>query len=73
MSPITTALTPELACTNLKISLAFYVGVLEFNVQYQRPEDGFAMLERQGLRYHARRNSDILCNGHGSHMARGSN
>jgi hypothetical protein len=33
-----------------KISLAFYVGVLEFNVQYQRPEDGFAMLERQGSR-----------------------
>jgi catechol 2,3-dioxygenase-like lactoylglutathione lyase family enzyme len=50
MSPITAALTPELACTNLKISLAFYLGVLGFNVQYERPEDGFAMLERQGAR-----------------------
>lgn len=47
---LVTALTPELACRDLGVSLAFYVGVLGFMVQYQRPEDGFAMLERQGSR-----------------------
>jgi uncharacterized glyoxalase superfamily protein PhnB len=45
-----TKLTPELSCTNIKISLAFYVGVLGFNIQYQREEENFAMLERQGSR-----------------------
>jgi catechol 2,3-dioxygenase-like lactoylglutathione lyase family enzyme len=45
-----TALTPELKCTDLRTSLDFYVGVLNFTIQYQRSEDGFAMLERQGSR-----------------------
>lgn len=45
-----TALTPELYCTNIKLSLEFYVGMLGFNIQYQREEEGFAMLERQGAR-----------------------
>ncbi len=47
---LTTQLTPELCCSNIAISLAFYTEVLGFNIQYQRPEDGFAMLERQGSR-----------------------
>ena len=46
----TTPLTPELGCTNIETSLAFYVGVLGFTIQYQRPEEGFAMLVRQGSR-----------------------
>ena len=46
----TTPLTPELNCTSIETSLAFYVGVLGFTIQYQRPEEGFAMLERQGSR-----------------------
>jgi catechol 2,3-dioxygenase-like lactoylglutathione lyase family enzyme len=46
----TTPLTPELCCTNINRSLTFYVDVLGFTIQYQRPEDGFAMLERQGSR-----------------------
>jgi catechol 2,3-dioxygenase-like lactoylglutathione lyase family enzyme len=46
----TTPLTPELSCTSIETSLAFYVDVLGFTIQYQRPEDGFAMLERQGSR-----------------------
>jgi catechol 2,3-dioxygenase-like lactoylglutathione lyase family enzyme len=46
----TTSLTPELNCTSIETSLAFYVGVLGFTIQYQRPEEGFAMLERQGSR-----------------------
>ena len=45
-----TPLTPELCCSNIKISLSFYIETLGFNIQYQRKEDGFAMLERQGAR-----------------------
>lgn len=45
-----TSLTPELACSDFEESLKFYTEILEFNIQYQRPEDGFAMLERQGSR-----------------------
>lgn len=45
-----TPLTPELYCTDIKASLTFYTETLGFNVQYQREEDGFAMLERQGSR-----------------------
>ena len=47
---VTTQLTPELACRNLKESVAFYTEVLGFHIQYERPEDGFAMLEREGSR-----------------------
>ncbi len=47
---IETPMTPELYCTDIKLSLAFYVGVLGFKIQYQREEEGFAMLERQGSR-----------------------
>lgn len=45
-----TAMTPELYCTNLRISLNFYTQVLGFSIQYERPESGFVMLERQGVR-----------------------
>lgn len=45
-----TPLTPELYCSNIKISLLFYIQTLGFSIQYQREEDGFAMLERQGSR-----------------------
>lgn len=45
-----TPLTPELYCSNIKSSLSFYVEILEFKIQYQREEEGFAMLERQGAR-----------------------
>lgn len=41
-------LTPELICSNIKTSLHFYTNILGFNIQYQREEEGFAMLERQG-------------------------
>ncbi|MBU0859217.1 MAG: VOC family protein [Alphaproteobacteria bacterium] len=43
-------LTPELLCTDIDRSLAFYTGILGFSIAYQRPEEGFAMLERQGVR-----------------------
>lgn len=45
-----TTLTPELYCTNIKDSLEFYLNILGFNIQYQREESKFAMLERQGSR-----------------------
>ena len=47
---LTTPLTPELYCSNIERSLFFYTGVLGFSIQYQREEDGFAMLLRQGAR-----------------------
>jgi uncharacterized glyoxalase superfamily protein PhnB len=46
----TPSLTPELCCTSIDVSVAFYVDVLGFTVQFRRPEDGFAMLERHGAR-----------------------
>lgn len=45
-----TPLTPELCCSNIKTSLLFYTKTLGFLIQYQREENGFAMLERQGSR-----------------------
>ena len=42
------SLIPELYCTDFKVSLDFYTRVLEFKILYQREEEGFAMLERQG-------------------------
>ena len=47
---MTTPLTPELYCSNIKTSLSFYIEILGFNIQYQRKEDKFAMIERQGAR-----------------------
>ena len=45
-----TPLTPELAIRDISVSLPFYTGVLGFEIQYERPENGFAMLVRQGAR-----------------------
>lgn len=50
MQLLSTALTPELYCSDIKVSLQFYTELLGFNIQYQREEEGFAMLERQGSR-----------------------
>ena len=38
-------LTPELYVTDLQASLAFYVDVIGFRVEFDRPEQGFAALE----------------------------
>ena len=38
------ALVPELACTDLARSLAFYVDLLGFEIAYERPEERFAYL-----------------------------
>lgn len=44
----TPSLIPELYCADIAISLNFYTEILGFNIQYQRKDEGFAMLERQG-------------------------
>jgi catechol 2,3-dioxygenase-like lactoylglutathione lyase family enzyme len=41
-------LIPELLCSDIKVSLLFYVNLLGFKIYYERPASGFAMLERQG-------------------------
>ena len=41
-------LTPELYITNLRRSLDFYVGVLGFTIRFERPENGFAVVELDG-------------------------
>ena len=41
-------LVPELHCSDLDESLAFYVGLLGFRILYDRPEDRFAYLDRSG-------------------------
>jgi catechol 2,3-dioxygenase-like lactoylglutathione lyase family enzyme len=41
-------LVPELVCSDLARSLDFYVGVLGFAVVYERTEERFAYLEREG-------------------------
>jgi catechol 2,3-dioxygenase-like lactoylglutathione lyase family enzyme len=38
------ALVPELYVSSLDVSLAFYVDVLGFHVEYDRPEDRFACI-----------------------------
>ena len=42
------ALVPELYVSNLETSLVFYIDVLGFEVAYDRPEEKFAYLHRDG-------------------------
>ena len=41
-------LVPELLVSDMDRSLGFYVGVLGFSILYQRVEERFAYLEREG-------------------------
>lgn len=41
-------LVPELGCQNVLASLQFYTKVLGFGIRYERPEQGFYYLQRQG-------------------------
>ena len=38
------ALIPELSVSNIERSLEFYLEILTFKIEYQRPEDKFALL-----------------------------
>ena len=40
---------PELVCSDVTRSLAFYVDLLGFSILYQRHEERFAYLERDGV------------------------
>jgi len=42
------SLVPELACRDAAASKTFYVEILGFQVRYDRPDQGFCYLERQG-------------------------
>ena len=42
-------LVPELCCSDLRVSLSFYIGTLGFRVRYDRPGKRFAYLEREGV------------------------
>jgi catechol 2,3-dioxygenase-like lactoylglutathione lyase family enzyme len=41
-------IVPELYCSDYKNSLKFYTDVLGFRVRFDRPDEGFAFLEREG-------------------------
>jgi catechol 2,3-dioxygenase-like lactoylglutathione lyase family enzyme len=41
-------LVPELYCSDIRRSTAFYVDLLGFSVRFARPEDRFVYLEREG-------------------------
>jgi catechol 2,3-dioxygenase-like lactoylglutathione lyase family enzyme len=41
-------LVPELACADVKASIDFYVSLLGFRIRFERPESGFAYLEKDG-------------------------
>ncbi len=41
-------LIPELVVSDLAVSLAFYVGKLDFAIKYERKEDKFAFIEKEG-------------------------
>lgn len=41
-------MVPELLVSDIALSLAFYTDVLGFKKLFDRPEDGFAFLEREG-------------------------
>jgi catechol 2,3-dioxygenase-like lactoylglutathione lyase family enzyme len=42
------SLVPELYVRDLSRSLHFYVDILGFQIEYQRPESGFATISREG-------------------------
>src|SRR5688572_32351567 len=42
-------LVPELLCSNLEKTLHFYVELVGFTIQYDRPEDRFAYLSMDGV------------------------
>lgn len=46
-------LIPELLVQNINISKRFYVDVLEFEVTFERPQEGFVYFSREGV--------DLMC------------
>ncbi len=50
MPNITPKLIPEFKVSNFEKSLLFYTHILGFDILYQRPEEKFAMLDKDGAR-----------------------
>lgn len=48
MQSLKPTLIPELKVADLKKSLEFYTSLAQFKVEYDRPEEEFAMLSREG-------------------------
>ena len=44
-------LVPELNVTEIGASLRFWRGLLGFRIVYDRPEQGFAAIERDGVEF----------------------
>ena len=44
------ALIPELKVSDFQKSLDFYIRLAQFSILYDRPEENFAMLEKEGAR-----------------------
>ncbi|WP_085905523.1 VOC family protein [Kiloniella majae] len=42
-------LVPELLCSDLTVSLDFYLNIIGFKILYDRPENHFAYLEMDGV------------------------
>lgn len=42
------AVVPELHVRNIEVSRVFYADILQFEILFERPEDGFAYLVREG-------------------------
>lgn len=51
-------LVPELSCADIERSRDFYTRLLGFSVVYDRPEDGFAYLAREGAEVMLERQSE---------------
>jgi len=45
------ALVPELNISSLSVSLAFWRDLIGFRILYDRPEQGFAAIERDGVEF----------------------
>ncbi|WP_414051432.1 bleomycin resistance protein [Macrococcus animalis] len=42
------ALIPEFEVSNIDVSRRFYIDILEFSLEYERPEDKFVFLSKEG-------------------------
>jgi catechol 2,3-dioxygenase-like lactoylglutathione lyase family enzyme len=51
-------LIPELSVADIETSLDFYVGILGFTIEFERPQDKFAFLSYQGSQIMLEQNGD---------------
>jgi catechol 2,3-dioxygenase-like lactoylglutathione lyase family enzyme len=56
-------LVPELLCSDVAGSIAFYRDILGFEIAYERPEEGFAFMNLGGAQIMLERESDYWFTG----------